>query len=491
MSSRLLLAARARAAYALARRPPPPPPLHTTTTTTTTPIARLLLKRPRSLTLMSASQIRAINSSASSSKSVVARASPSSAAADASSTTLGAGSLKRALAEARSRVAEALRVADAPGLRQRLAERELEAEDPQLWEKSGGGGAQALLSEVASLRSRLSALASFEAALEDAAFALELLEAEQHDGKDDDDAAAANAEHAEIVREALEGLSTLARRLDAWELSALLSGPHDRLGAHLTITAGAGGADAMDWAGMLERMYTRWAHARGYKVTIEDRIVGEEAGVKTSELLVEGELAYGWLRGERGTHRLVRSSPFNAKGLRQTSFAGVEVVPLLPESEGGGSGSSASQLEVPERDLQWNFQRSGGKGGQNVNKVESGVRLLHIPTGLAVKSTQERSQQQNRAIALARLKAKLLAALEDQRASELAALRGDAVRASWGQQVRNYVLHPYTLVKDSRGEGWETADAQGVLDGGSGLEGAMAAVLRATAAAGAREANQQ
>lgn len=433
-----------------------------------------------------------------------ARASPPSnaAAAAAAESTLGAGSLKRTLAEARERVAEALRVADAPGLRQRLAERERETEDPQLWEKEGGGGnAQALLSEVASLRSRLAALASFEAAVDDAAFALELLEAEGAGGASDQAATtAATSEHGEIVREALDGLSRLSARLDAWELASLLSGPHDRLGAHVTIIAGAGGADAMDWASMLERMYTRWAGNRGFRVTVEDRVPGEEAGVKAVELRVEGELAYGWLRGERGTHRLVRASPFNSKGLRQTSFAGVEVVPLLhADEEGGGGGGSSSasspqkqqqQLEVPERDLQWTFQRSGGKGGQNVNKVESGVRLLHVPTGLAVKVTQERSQQQNRNVALAKLKAKLLAALEDQRAEELAALRGDAVRASWGQQVRNYVLHPYSLVKDARTEGrWETADALGVLDGGAALDGAIAAVLRATAARGAREAN--
>jgi len=414
---------------------------------------------------------------------------------------LGAGSLRRALAGARARVAEALRVADAPGLRRRLAEREEAAAAPELWESGGSGGgsnsggggnsgAQALLSEVASLRSAAAALASFEASVEDAVFALELLEA---DGAAD--GAAASSEQAELVREALAGLGDLSARLAAWELRALLRGPHDSLGAHVTITAGAGGADAMDWAAMLERMYTRWASARGFRVTVEDRIAGEEAGVKTVEMAFEGELAYGWLRGERGTHRLVRASPFNAKGLRQTSFAGVEVVPLLHPSaasaaggNGAGALSPANALVIPERELEWSFQRCGGKGGQNVNKVESGVRLAHLPTGLAVKATQERSQQANRAIALARLKAKLLAALEDQRASELALLRGDAVRASWGMQVRSYVLMPYQQVKDLRC-GWATADAAGFLDGGRSLDEAMAAVLKGAAAEGAREAN--
>jgi peptide chain release factor 2 len=455
--------------------------------------------------------------------------SSSTTAPDSSS--VGVGSLRRVLAQTKQRVANALRVADAPGLRRRLAEREAAAAAPDLWQDAGSQDKQrALLSELSALRQQASELDEFERRLGDAAFALELLEAEEEEvgGDDnakqqqkqqDDDADNKNQQHesAEIVREALATLAALSSQLDTWELRALLSGPHDHCGAHLTITAGAGGADAMDWAMMLERQYSRWAARRGYRVTVEDRLPGEEAGIKSVDLLVEGELAYGWLRGERGTHRLVRSSPFNSKGLRQTSFAGVEVVPLLtPELEmgGGGVGMDARQqqvkaLEISDRDLEWSFQRCGGKGGQNVNKVESGVRLTHVPTGLAVKATTERSQQQNRAVALRRLKAKLLAALEDQRAEELAALRGDAVRASWGQQIRSVVLHPYQMVKDARcqggggdgggggggeaggnGGGGGTADTQGVLEGGEALDAIMAAVLRASAARGAREANE-
>eukprot|EP00983_Pelagomonas_calceolata_P093544 1157785-Pelagomonas_calceolata.AAC.3 len=232
---------------------------------------------------------------------------------------------------------------------------------------------------------------------------------------------------------------------------------------------------------MLERMYTRWAQAMGYSTRTLDRAAGEEAGLKSVELEVTGIFAYGYLKGEKGTHRLVRSSPFNAKGLRQTSFAGVEVMPLL--------GDMQVNIDIKESDLQMSFQRAGGAGGQNVNKVETGVRITHVPTGLSVKCTQERTQAANRQIAMDMLKAKLLVVLEEQQAQKLAAsalwvpgflllfpschkakgkyqghyqwypymhklqvaeIRGDAVKAEWGQQIRNYVFHPYKLVKDTR-----------------------------------------
>ena len=239
------------------------------------------------------------------------------------------------------------------------------------------------------------------------------------------------------------------------ELRLTLSGPYDERPAILSIHSGAGGTESQDWAEMLLRMYLRWAEDRGYSAQVLDLSYGEEAGLKGATIELEGQYVYGLLRAERGVHRLVRLSPFDANHLRHTSFALVEVLPAADEDP---------EVNVRTEDLKVEFFRSSGPGGQNVQKVASAVRITHLATGIVVACQNERSQHQNREFAMKILMARLLERQEQERAKELARLKGDHVSAEWGSQIRSYVLHPYKMVKDHR-TGLQTSDAEGVLNG--------------------------
>ncbi|KAA1400178.1 peptide chain release factor 2 [Aeromicrobium ginsengisoli] len=329
------------------------------------------------------------------------------------------------------------KVLDLDSIRAEIATLQEEVGDPGLWDDQAN--AQRVTSRLSALQAEVERVTGLRGRLDD----LEIM----HEMALEEDDASASAEVAsELVR--------IQKAIDSLEIRTLLSGEYDERDALVSIRSGAGGVDAADFALMLQRMYIRWAERHGYSVEVYDTSYAEEAGIKSTTFAVKAPYAYGTLSVEAGTHRLVRISPFDNQGRRQTSFAAVEVVPVLEETD---------EIDIPEEDIRVDVFRSSGPGGQSVNTTDSAVRLTHIPTGTVVSCQNEKSQLQNKASAMVILKAKLLALKKAEERAQLDELRGD-VQASWGDQMRNYVLNPYQMVKDLRTE-YETGNTQAVLDG--------------------------
>ena len=343
------------------------------------------------------------------------------------------------------------RVLDVDGLRAKVVNLEQEASDPKLWDDQAR--AQKVTSELSHTQGELRRVEELRSRLDDLPVLYEMAAEEEGAGS------------AEALAEADAERTKLHTEIAALEVRTLLSGEYDEREAVVTIRSGAGGVDAADWAVMLMRMYIRWAEKHGYGVEVFDTSYAEEAGIKSATFAIHAPYAYGNLSVEQGTHRLVRISPFDNQGRRQTSFAEVEVLPVVETTD---------HIEIPEGDLRVDVYRSSGPGGQSVNTTDSAVRLTHIPTGIVVTCQNEKSQLQNKVSAMRVLQAKLLERKRLEERAEMDALKGDG-GSSWGNQMRSYVLHPYQMVKDLRND-YEVGNPAAVLDGD--IDGVLEAGIR-------------
>lgn len=327
---------------------------------------------------------------------------------------------------------------DLDGLNEAISENEARMAEPSFWEDQQA--AQQVINENNILKEKYDIFHDLASGVEDLTLLLEMLEEDQDES---------------LQAELAENFEAVAKKLAAYELSILLSGEYDKNNAILEIHPGAGGTESQDWGSMLYRMYTRWADQHNFTLEVLDYQAGDEAGIKSVYFLVKGPNAYGYLKSERGVHRLVRISPFDSAGRRHTSFASINVMPELDDSV---------EIELNQDEIKMEVFRASGAGGQHINKTSSAVRLIHEPTGIVVSSQGQRSQFQNRATAEKMLKAKLYQLEMEAKAKEKAAIQGEQLDIGWGSQIRSYVFHPYSMVKDHR-TNYETGNTQAVMDG--------------------------